>query len=245
METAGSKGKRAIIFGVFAVLAVLVVIPASAAAGNLIASTHNNSQILQSDSTITSAYGMNGSEVIGLPLASFANNTTISSLVIGNTTVQEQGANNTTVNVTEPLYASTLYLENNVTVNELNAYDVSRIVLQIDVNQTVNETLGFGNNVSSFEPESYVQGTNGSSVSFSIQPQMTTVNSTHHVMFEITNLTNVTSLTVSVQTYGVTSLGILGPASGRTIGYIIGIVLVVPLSVLAMPWVDIERGDRH
>lgn len=73
---------------------------------------------------------------------------------------------------------------------------------------------------------------------------MTTVNGSYYAMFEVQSLYNTTTLSVSVSTYGVTSLGILGPASGRTIGYVIGIVTIIPLSVFAMPWVDIERGGK-
>lgn len=152
METAGSKGKRAILFGVLAVLAATPIVPAGGAIGNAIASAHSNNLILQADSGVDYAYGMNGTTPVSLPIADLNNTTVISSLQVGTHTVGVAGANNTTLNETEPLYSTTIYMKNNVTVSQLNAYDVSKIVLTMDVNETFNETLGFETNVSNFVP---------------------------------------------------------------------------------------------
>ena len=198
-ESGTSKGKRGIFALLIIFLVAIIIMPASAALGNAFISGHDNSRILQQESQVIFISGSSGP----IPF----------------------GSVNGTSTFDLPQNSTTVYLETNLTLGELNNFAVSRIVLGTTASGYVNVTMGTGSNSSNFVPIASVSAYNTTSIAIPTAPQYLTGNQSSPVEIRIT--ASVTAMSVSIDTYGNNGLvTIFGPYPVEQTGYLIGTVLM-------------------
>ena len=198
-ESGTSKAKRGTLALLIIFLAAMIIMPASAALGNAFISGHDNSRILQQESQVIFISGSSGP----IPF----------------------GSVNGTSTFDFPQNSTTVYLESNLTLGELNNFAVSRIVLGTSYSGQVNVTMGTGSNASNFIPMISVNANNTSSISIPTEPQYLTGNQSSPIEFRIT--ASVTAMSVNIQSYGNNGLvTIFGPYPVEQTGYLIGTVLM-------------------
>jgi len=201
-------------------IAAILIVPIGSGLGNLFISGHDDTHVLQSESSVIYIQGkpgpvpfsqVNGTATFDMPSVTKDNTTT---------------------------YYHTVYLRTNLTLEELNNFAVSKIILSTSDKGNLNVTMGTGN-MSDFVPIVSSSATNGTSVTLSISPQLLTGNQTAPVTMELT--ANVTSMSISVQTFGNNGLvTIFGPMPVIQVTYIIGAVLLFGAAFLEMSFYDIN-----
>ena len=204
-ESGTSKGRRGIFALLIIFLVAVIIMPASAALGNAFISGHDNSQILQQESQVIYISGSSGP----IPFGSI----------------------NGTSTFDFPQNSTTVYLETNLTLGELNNFAVSRIVLGTSYPGQVNVTMGTGSNVSNFIPVVSANSSNTSSIAIAMAPQYLTGNQSSPVELKIT--ASVTAMSVNLQSYGNNGLvTVFGPYPVEQTGYLIGTILMFAAAFL-------------
>jgi hypothetical protein len=106
-------------------------------------------------------------------------------------------------------------------------------------------TIGYGTSPANFVPLAYAT-VNGSSVSFTIQPQYLTGNQSKYLMIRISSSS--TSIDLRTTIYGNSGISTyFGPITGEEIGYWLGAVMIFGGAFMAMPWHDFRfrRGVKR
>jgi hypothetical protein len=106
-------------------------------------------------------------------------------------------------------------------------------------------TIGYGTSPANFVPLAYAT-VNGSSVSFTIQPQYLTGNQSKYLMIRISSSSTTIDLRATI--YGNSGISTyFGPITGEEIGYWLGAVMIFGGAFMAMPWHDFRfrRGVKR
>ena len=106
-------------------------------------------------------------------------------------------------------------------------------------------TIGYGTSPANFVPLAYAT-VNGSTVSFTIQPQYLTGNQSKYLMIRISS--SGTSIDLRAVIYGNSGISTyFGPITGEEIGYWLGAVMIFGGAFMAMPWHDfrLKRGVKQ
>jgi hypothetical protein len=106
-------------------------------------------------------------------------------------------------------------------------------------------TIGYGTSPANFVPLAYAT-VNGSTVSFTIQPQYLTGNQSKYLMIRISS--SGTSIDLRDVIYGNSGISTyFGPITGEEIGYWLGAVMIFGGAFMAMPWHDfrLKRGVKQ
>ena len=106
-------------------------------------------------------------------------------------------------------------------------------------------TIGYGTSPANFVPLAYAT-VNGSTVSFTIQPQYLTGNQSKYLMIRISS--SGTSIDLRAVIYGNSGISTyFGPITGEEIGYWLGAVMIFGGAFMAMPWHDfrLKRGVKR
>jgi len=219
-ESGTSKGSR----GMFALLMIfivaLLIVPIGAGLGNLFVSGHDNTHVLQNESSVIYIQGKSGAVPFGQ-----ANGTATFDM-------PSVTANNTTT------HYHTVYLRTNLTLAELNNFAVSKIILSTSDKGNLNVTMGIGN-MTDFVPIVTSDAINGTSVSLAISPQLLTGNQSAPLTLNLT--ANVTSMSITIQTFGNNGLvTVFGPYPVMQVTYLIGAVLLFMSAFLEVSVYDID-----
>ena len=106
-------------------------------------------------------------------------------------------------------------------------------------------TMGYGTSPANFVPLAFAT-VNGSTVSFTIQPQYLTGNQSKYLMIRISSSS--TSIDLRATIYGNSGVSTyFGPITGEEIGYWLGAAMIFGGAFMAMPWHDIrfKRGGKR
>ena len=217
METAKSKGKRGILALAVGIIAVIMAIFLSSVIGHSLVSLNDHSPVLGGDAQTQFIYNATGA---GIAFAS-----------VNGTTTYDM-----------PFNETVSFVLTNLTQGELNDFSVSNLTVLFGYPVTVNESLGFGTNVSNFQPILNVSLKNGSSEFVQLQPQYITGNQSSYLMIRMAG--NTTSYSFSVFAYGNSQFSFLGPFAGEQIGYLISGIVIFGAAFVESPWFDIEIMKR-
>ena len=150
-ESGTSKGARGMLALLIIFIVAILIVPIGAGLGGLFVAGHDNSHVLQDESSVVYITGTSGpvpfGQVNGTATFDFPSTT----------------ANNVTT------YSHTVYVESNLTLTELNNFAVSKIVLAANV-KDFNVTMGTGVNSSDFVPILAASSGNATSVTLAISP---------------------------------------------------------------------------
>jgi len=219
-ESGTSKGSRGMLALLIIFIVAILIVPIGAGLGNLFVSGHDNTHILQNESSVIYIQGKSGPVPFGQVngTASFD--------------MPSVTANNTTT------YYHTVYLQTNLTLAELNNFAVSKIILATSDKTNLNVTMGTGN-MTDFVPIVTSDAVNGTSVALAISPQLLTGNQSAPVTMEIT--ANVTSMSITVQIFGNNGLvTVFGPYPVMQVSYLLGAVLLFASAFLEISVYDID-----
>ncbi len=223
-ESGTSKGARGMLALLIIFIVAILIVPIGAGLGGLFVAGHDNSHVLQDESSVVYITGTSGpvpfGQVNGTATFDFPSTT----------------ANNVTT------YSHTVYVESNLTLAELNNFAVSKIVLAANV-KDFNITMGTGINATDFVPILAASSGNATSVTLAISPALLTGNQSSPVTFEIQ--ANVTSMSLNIASYGNNGLvTVFGPYPVIQISYIIGAVLLFASAFLEISVYDIALNSN-
>jgi hypothetical protein len=156
----------------------------------------------------------------------------------GNYTAVPFSESNGTGIISVPVNQTALYLETNLTLGDLNEYNVQKITLATGYNGPENVSLGYGG-FRNFTTLEYEQ-TNGT-VNFSLNPSMLTGDQSNAVYFKIVSGT-AHSYTITITAYG--NLALITSYGGLQASYYIGAVILFIGGMFGMAFafdVDISR----
>ncbi len=217
METAKSKGKRGIFALAVGIIAVIMAIFLSSVIGHSLVSLNDHSPVLKGDTQTQFIYNATGS---GIAFAS-----------VNGTTTYDM-----------PFNETVSFVLTNLTQGELNDFSVSNLTILFGYPVTANESLGFGTNVSNFQPILNISLKNESSEYVQLQPQYITGNQSSYLMVRMAG--NTTSYSFNVFAYGNSQFSFLGPFAGEQIGYLISGIVIFGAAFVESPWFDIEIMKR-
>lgn len=211
-ESGTSKGKRSIIALFVIVFVILLIGPTASGMGGLFVHGHDSTHVLQAQSSTEYITGSAGA----IPF----------------------GSVNGTATFDFPANTTTVYVQSNMTLAELNDFSASKIILSSSVkNFTV--LMGTGTNSSDFTPIASSSSGNSSSASFPIQEYEILGNQSSPITFEIT--ANVTSMSLHMATYGNSGLVTdFGPYQVLQTGYIIGAIMLFAAAFFSLSMYDIS-----
>lgn len=212
-ESGKSKAKRFFVGVMIATLVIMSAVPLGSYVGQMIAGSHQTPE-LKTETTPT--YIFNGTGA-GIPYAT----------------------TNGTTSLTMPVNETTLYVELNVTVEELNSISAQKLVITDNSKDKGNYTLGFGTSEKNFTPEAIFLNANLTTFNMTIQPYYLTGNQTQHLIIKETS--NQTAYAFTFTLYGNNGLiTYVGPVTGQNIAYVFAIVLTALLCFIIFPWHDIS-----
>ena len=217
METAKSKGKRGIVGLAAGIVAVTMAIFLSSTMGHSLVALDDHSSVLSGDTHTQFIYNITGS---GIAFAS-----------VNGTTTYDM-----------PFNGTVSYILTNVTEGDLNDFSVSNITILFGSPVNVNESLGFGTNVSNFQPFLNLSLKNQSNEYVQLQPQYITGNQSSYLMIRMSG--NTTSYSFNLYAYGNNQFSFLGPFAGEQVGYLISGLLIFGAAFMESPWFDIEIVKR-
>ena len=210
-ESGTEKGRRGMLFLLIIVIVLLVAAPIGAAIGSAFVSGHDNTPVLSNVSDVQYINSKAGAVPFG---------------TVNGTTTFDMPAN-----------VSTVYLQTNMTLAELNDYSVSHILLSTSISN-YNLTVGTGN-VTSFAPLFSINVHNSTSTNITLPTYRLTGIQSSPLVLEITTPSSVVSVTL--QAYGnngfVTSFG---PYQVLQASYLIGGIIMFASAFLVLSMYDLS-----
>ncbi|MDS0257755.1 hypothetical protein ApAK_08800 [Thermoplasmatales archaeon AK] len=221
-ESGTSKGARGMLALLVIFIVAILIVPIGAGLGGLFVAGHDDSHVLQDESTVIYISGTSGPVPFGQV----------------NGTATFDFPSMTSNNVTT--YSHTVYVESNLTLAELNNFAVSKIILAASV-KDFNVTIGTGINATDFVPILSASSGNATSVSLAISPALLTGNQSSPVTFEIQ--ANATSMSLNIAAYGNNGLvTVFGPYPVMQVSYLVGAVLLFAAAFLEISVYDLSMG---
>ena len=231
------RAKTVALISLLAVIAIAVAVPGAVYATTAFSGSGHN-LVLKNQSAVDYAYGQGNGSYHALALASLNGTTTVTPSY----TVSSPGVNNTTVSYT--VNPTTIVLETNVTIADLNSYSVTQFVTNITgVSNLSSATLEYGTaSGTSVSLTPMVLGnltgntTVGESATMNILPEMLTGNSSDNV-FVVLNFSAAPTVGFSVTNY------VYGHSSasnlyviGEDIGYVVGGIVLGIMTAFVLPF---------
>lgn len=225
-ESGTSKARRLMLSLLLIFVALLVIVPVGADMGNGLVSGHDNSHILQSQSIVTYVYGQktsvpfaqtNGTATFSFPSTSTTNST----------------------NVTTVTYQHVVFVKLNLTLQELNNFAASKMVLTTNYKGNSSVELGTGNNSTTFQAFTDNNFINSTSMEVNLTTPLMTSNQSQSVMIRM--YANVTSISMKASVYG--SNGLLtsvGPYQVVQFSYLIGGVILLFAGFFSLSMYDVD-----
>lgn len=231
-ESGTSKARRFMLSVLLMFLALLVIIPVGAATGQAIVSGHDNSHILQGQSTVTYVYGQKTS----VPFAQ-ANGTASFSFPSTSTTTK----NSTGANITTVTYQHVAYVKLNLTLRELNNFAASSLIIASNYKGNSSVELGTGSNSTTFQAFSDNNFHNSTDMKENLTTPLMTGNQSQNVMIRI--YANVTSISMKASVYGSNGLlTTLGPYQVVQFAYLIGGIVLLFSGFFSLSIYDVDMS---
>ena len=210
-ESGTEKGRRGMLFLLIIVIVLLVAAPIGAAIGSAFVSGHDNTAVRSNVSDVQYINSKAGA----VPF----------------------GSVNGTATFDMPANVSTVYLQTNMTLAELNDYSVSHILLSTSISN-YNLTVGTGN-MTSFSPLFSINVHNATSTNITLPTYRLTGIQSSPLVLEFTTSSSVVSVTL--QAYGnngfVTSFG---PYQVLQAAYLIGGIIMFASAFLVLSMYDLS-----
>ena len=151
---------------------------------------------------------------------------------------------NGTAEFSMPVNQTTVYIEYNATMAEMNDRSVGKVILTTNYDGASNAILGFGTNEKNFVPESYVSVNNSSKITIPVSYSMLDGNQSSHLMIKLTS--KAVSYHISMKIIGNNGYTtFLGPASVAEIMDWIGGIIILILAFVGSPLHDVNIRVRR